>query len=75
MNVGSLDGGWVKHLSLVDVQYGCEPLTIRQEAPKVLAGRLTRNFPLTTPEFPCGRVTRLWVSLVRKKPTAVARDV
>jgi hypothetical protein len=29
----------------------------RTEAPKVLGGRLERNFARTTPELPCGRVT------------------
>ena len=43
-------------------------LTTRHDAPKTLAGRLTRNFVLTTPEFPCGRVTRLGVRIVQIIP-------
>jgi len=34
-------------------------LTTRTEAPKALGGRFERNFPLTTPDEPCGRVIRL----------------
>lgn len=34
--------------------------TTRTLAPNDLGGRLVRNFDLTTPELPCGRVTRLF---------------
>ena len=32
---------------------------MRTPAPNARGGRLEVNFDLTTPEFPCGRVTRL----------------
>lgn len=33
--------------------------TMRTPAPNARGGRLEVNFDLTTPELPCGRVTRL----------------
>lgn len=38
--------------------------TTRTLAPNDLGGRLDRNFDLTTPELPCGRVTRLCDSVL-----------
>ena len=36
--------------------------TIRTLAPNARGGRFDRNFDFTTPELPCGRVTRLYTN-------------
>lgn len=38
--------------------------TMRTLAPNARGGRLDLNFDLTTPELPCGRVTRLGVDRI-----------
>lgn len=44
-------------------------LTTRTLAPNACGGRFDLNFDLTTPEFPCGRVTRLHAVVRSRKRT------
>ena len=73
---GCLDVGGVKHLSdegrtnlmRASKHERRDERTTRTLAPNACGGKFEVNFPFTTPELPCGRVTRLYAQAVAQYP-------